>query len=342
MKKMKKTFLLMLLLVPILGWSQNYFWFESFDSVPEGWTIENNWSIEESKLSLSLMPGMPAFDMSAISPVLTLHPHSDMLLVIQYIELFYAVDETAEISVIHAAGEDILWHWDLCGGCWGGWNGSECPMDLSGYSGQNVQLRFRCFGSAVNDMISWKIFDIGMTAIFDNDLTAVEVAGPNNVPCLQPVTSIVRILNSGTLWQSDYIVRLYINDEEIGSCLVTEPLEPYCMAEITFDWTPWETGDHILTGKVSGQIDECPGNDNTQPFNLHVFDSQVLQVLIWDWDRHSYYTNPDGGNQDMDCETALENALYANGYAFTTVEMLPEYLHNYDIIVATLGIYCVG
>ena len=65
------------------------------------------------------------------------------------------------------------------------------------------------------------------------------------------------------------------------------------------------------------------------------------QVLIWDNDNNSDFLDPEGtGN--VGCEFKIQQALTANGITFTTVTTLPGDLSGYDVVFATLGIYCVG
>ena len=65
------------------------------------------------------------------------------------------------------------------------------------------------------------------------------------------------------------------------------------------------------------------------------------QVLIWDNDNNSTFLDPEGTG-DVGCEFKIQQALTANGISFTTVSALPGDLSGYDVVFATLGIYCLG
>ena len=65
------------------------------------------------------------------------------------------------------------------------------------------------------------------------------------------------------------------------------------------------------------------------------------QVLIWDNDNNNGFQDPEGTGY-VGCEFKIQQALTANGIAFTTVSALPGDLSSYDVVFVTLGIYCVG
>ena len=75
-------------------------------------------------------------------------------------------------------------------------------------------------------------------------------------------------------------------------------------------------------------------------FNL-LAEAQTPNVLIWDHDNDSHYTDPDDG-QLRGSEYGLQQALSANNVTYTTLSFLPSDLSNYDIVFVALGIYCVG
>ena len=67
---------------------------------------------------------------------------------------------------------------------------------------------------------------------------------------------------------------------------------------------------------------------------------EAEQVLIWDNDNGSHYT--DENQETVDCEVGLEQALQANNIDYTTMQSLPDDLSDYQIIFVELGLYCVG
>ena len=65
-----------------------------------------------------------------------------------------------------------------------------------------------------------------------------------------------------------------------------------------------------------------------------------VRVLIWDNDNMSTVTNPDTW-QRVCCESGLKKALTDNGIAFDSVDHLPADLSAYDILMVTLGVWCL-
>ncbi len=66
---------------------------------------------------------------------------------------------------------------------------------------------------------------------------------------------------------------------------------------------------------------------------------QAQNVLVWDNDNGSDYSDPDNG-VTRSCEYGIVQALSANNINYTTLSYLPSYLDNYDIIFVVLGVYC--
>jgi len=129
-------------------------------------------------------------------------------------------------------------------------------------------------------------------------------------------------------------------EEELGSVDITTPIDVGEEVSVDLSWTPVIAEVTYLYGKVELVGDEFPGNDTTPELTVNVYPIGVVNALIWDNDNYSYVNNPDTGT--LDCEQFLEMALDANNIAYETVSVLPTDLSAYDIVLVTLGVYCVG
>ena len=74
------------------------------------------------------------------------------------------------------------------------------------------------------------------------------------------------------------------------------------------------------------------------PFQI---ESATIPLLLWDNDFNSHVTNPETG-ETVGCEYSIQKALSSNSIFYEGVSILPEILYNYDAIIVTLGLYCVG
>lgn len=65
-------------------------------------------------------------------------------------------------------------------------------------------------------------------------------------------------------------------------------------------------------------------------------------VFLWDRDGDNTIMNPEDPWQFIGVEEHIENALIANGITPTVDYFLPDDLSSYDMIFATVGIWCSG
>ena len=86
MKKLIYMLLLVLIFkLPVIA--QTYTWSESFNT-GQGWTLEPNWSVASGKLEFYWSPQIPNFDLSAVSPLISLPENAYDLTVTQYLDVF--------------------------------------------------------------------------------------------------------------------------------------------------------------------------------------------------------------------------------------------------------------
>ncbi len=341
--KMKKlTILFLLCFAAGIIHSQAIYWEETFSPAPAGWNLDSNWSFTNSALQLSWTPTITNYDLAAVSPLIQLPFNVGDLIILQYIDNFSGVDEIMEISLLIDGNPAVLWEYQLTLGNWGNSGGTELILPLSDFAGEEVQLRFRSYGSSTWNLNYWYIYELAISALFDNDLAAVEVNGPPNAQLNQPDLWKVVVKNCGLLAQDLYTVKLFGEDGiELGCIDVAETIEPFEQQEHNFYWTPAIQGNTYLYGEVILPGDEFNGNDTSPNHDVQIFPEGERQYLVWDNDNNSYYYDPNT-NQFRDSEYGIVQALIDNGISFQTVTQLPSILRNYHVVFVCLGLYCVG
>jgi len=328
---MKHTLLLTItfMLFMCSAFSQSVVWEEIFLTTQDEWTLEGNWTYDPGRLWMNWSPETPNYDMAAISPVITLPSEAEELIVNQYLYMYETSTDIAEISIITGSGENVLWHYE-CGqeGDWGSADGTDISFSVTEYAGQDVQIKFRTWGPTTYSWWWWDVYRISVTAMFDNDMLAVEVGGPNNINEGQQGSWTVKVKNVGLNEQSDYTVKLFshLTGEEIGSVDATSSLAAGSEEEFSINWTPGEYHNTCLYGQVIMDNDALSTNNNTSSYFVRVEPDISYQVLVWDNDNGSTNT-----------ETGLTDALDVAGIQYTKVYSLPADLSSYNMIFASCG-----
>lgn len=60
------------------------------------------------------------------------------------------------------------------------------------------------------------------------------------------------------------------------------------------------------------------------------------EIFIWDQDMGKTFQDPETGST-VGCQYGIQQALAANGFAYTTATVLPPDLSLYDVIFIVLG-----
>ena len=344
---MRKTLLFLALfsLCMTQVFSQTVYWTENFDS-NQGWTFDQNWSIGNGKLQFYWSPTISNFDLSAISPVIDLDESVQHLIVNQHLNVFGASNppETAEIRLVTTSSEYLLWSHTLNSGNWGSTSGSEIEFDISDYAGQSVQFKFRTFGPSTYQWNWWDIFDIKLTAMFQNDLAVAGIDGPNILST--GLTSVFSALvsNIGTEPQSDFTVSMfcYKTGDVIGTVEITEIIEPQETMEVDFEWTPTQVLNTAFYAEVELDDDEFEGNNKSKSHFIRVKPDNIFSLLVWDNDNGiNTITCPDQGDL-VRPTVVLTRALTNAGIDYELVNALPIDLNEYNIIFVSLGAYCLS
>ena len=220
--------------------------------------------------------------------------------------------------------------------------GEDVVLSLSEFAGEDIQLQFRSYGSSTYNFDYWYIYNVMITALFDNDLAAIEVLGPPNAEINQPDMWQVIVRNIGMFEQNSFTVKLFQEGGlELGSINVSETIQPLEVIAYNFYWIPEVLEETELYGEVVFIDDEFEDNNITQDFGVSIFPEGERQYLLWDNDNDSHYTDPNTGIT-KNCEDGIEETLTANGIDYQLVTELPKVLRNYNVVFVCLGLYCVG
>lgn len=344
---MKRVLLFLVLLalsiLPVA--SQTVYWSESFNS-NNGWTLQQNWSIAGGKMEFYWSPTVTNFDLSATSPTIALHPNTQSLIVNQHLDVYGSSNppEVAQIYLATAVSQVLLWSHTLNTGNWGNPTGSELQFDISQYAGQNVSLKFRTYGLTTFNWDWWHIFDVKLTAIFQNDLAAIGITGPNSLNPSQQGTYSVQVKNTGNQPQQGFTVSLYSKrfEELLGTINVAQPILPQQIATYNFTWTPAFVHNTVLYAEVILTGDEFNGNNTSGSLFVRIKPTINPSILVWDNDNGiSTVVCPDQGDL-IQPTTALTRTLDKAGLTYQLVSVLPQNLSGYDIVFASLGCYCLS
>ena len=333
--------LLMLFRLPTYG--QTIYWLEDFNS-SQGWYLQDNWSITSGMLQFSWTPSINNFDLSATSPYIELDENVGELIITQYLNIFSnSPDEFAEIYIITESSEILLWEYPLSGGNWGNPSGTEIIFPVSDYAGQTVKFKFRTYGGTTFNWNNWNIFNLSLTAYFDYDLAVSNFTGPTVVNVLDPNTWTVEVSNNGTTAISAYDVEILCHKtlDTIATIQGTEPINPQESMNFDIEWTSNAAFNTAFYGIVSSENDQFEGNNSSGSHFIRIDPGIPCNILLWDNDNgiQTVY-DPEKGDLIKPAK-GLERVLLDAGYDFEYTTYLPDDLDSYDIVLSTMGCFCV-
>ncbi len=325
--------------------SQTIYWSENFGT-NTGWELDQNWSFSGGKLQFYWTPTVTNFDLSAVSPPIELHENTKDLIVNQHLNAFGSSNppEAAEIILVTSDEEIVLWDFYLNFGNWGAPTGSEIFFDLTQFAGQTVQFKFRTYGPSTYQWNWWHVFDLQLTAMFQNDLAAINISGPSSINPEESGVWTVHVKNHGELPQSDFSVSLYCHkfNDQIGYVDVYETIEPGATLALDFQWTPFEPYNTAFYGLVEIVSDEFIANNTSKSHFLRIHPNVEFSVLLWDNDNGIQTIHDPEMGDVITSATALKRALDNSGIDYHLVNSLPALIDGYDIIFATMGCYCLS
>lgn len=344
MKNLTTIFLLVLLFrLPLAA--QTPCWVEEFNS-SQGWTLDENWTIADGKLRFYWSPTITNFDLTATSPVVSLIENTQELIVNQFLDTFGSSypSEVAEISIVVSGEPQILWSYEISAGNWGMTNGTDLILDISNYSGQNVQFQFRTYGPSTYNWDWWDVFSLTVTSMLENDLTVAQIDGPANLNPNETGTWNVSVKNIGSMVQTGFMLNLVsLNYYDIIAAMnINEVINPQETKVYSFDWTPEYAYNTVLRAEVQLEGDEFSENNMSKGHFVRIKPNIEFSVLVWDYDNSiETVTDPEIGDI-IQPSTGLERVLQAAGIEYDFVNYLPNNLNDYDIVFSTMGCYCVS
>lgn len=341
----KTLYLFSLVLVLNLPLSaQTPIWQEDFTS-PEGWTLQSNWSIE-AMLKFDYSPIIFNFDLSAFSPVIYVDEHSEYLTIKQYLAVWQSMvtTEKAEISILTDEDEVVLWSYELADGFWGHPNGEDIVFPFDEFAGKNIRFRFRSFGPTTGAWLNWIVFNMEISATFENDLCVKSITGPNFRDINEAGAWSVEVINYGQQAQSNYVIELFDmkTDDIVASLTASNVLDPGESSTHALAWTPNEAYNTVLYARVIPIEDDYPANNSSGNHFLRIHPDIEYDLLVWDNDNGiPTILNPGTGN-NQEPDEVITDLLDFAGFEYTKLWILPPSLNEFEIILATLGCYCVS
>jgi hypothetical protein len=343
----KLTFLILLaLLLRLPGLAQTVIWDETFADPPTDWTIDGNWAFDSGNLMFYYYPVVENYDFSAVSPEIQIPDYPCELSLSQFIDPYLngVTNETCEIWVISGNEEVLIFNYEIINGTWGELGGTPLNQSLDQFSGQTVQFRFRTWGASTNSLWDWTIYNVSISTTFNNELCALDVTGPSNILPGMNGTWQVSFKNDGQLPQSDFIVRLYSlkRGDQVGAITYQGTINPSESGIVDFQWTPQDVENTCLYGLIEAPNDEFPGNNRTKSFFVRIEPPINYNVLVWDHDNgiETIYNAETGVKEQAN--TSIQKALSEAGIPYDLVQDLPSDLSWYDLIICTMGSYCLS
>ena len=343
LRKIYLSLLLLLLGISIFG--QTPYWNEDFLE-PQEWTLEGNWIMNTGHMRFDWYPIVVNFDMSAVSPVISLEDREYGLSINQFLEpwQYSATTEKAEISIISDTNEFILWSYDLSNGIWGTPAGMEMSFDITPYANTDIQIRFRSYGPTTDAWYWWDVFDISIITFMDNDMAVSGISGPVNLELNESGNWEVEVKNVGIDYRKDFTIKLfdYKTGNLIDSIQENDSLGFGETRTYTFEWYTDSAYNTALYAVLENEGDEFEANNISSGSFLRVKPERDINILVWENDNGiPTIVDPEIGDEVRPSD-GLKRALRSAGFEYDSVYSLPDTLQDQDVIFAVLGCYCVS
>jgi hypothetical protein len=344
MKKLIYT-LIAFLVLQSAAISQTAIISEDFSS-PVSWVMEGNWVQEDGYLMLYYYPIVPNYDFSTYTEAFDVPAGGGEVVISTFLDVYIAntTDESCSISAISGDNETELWHRDLTEGPYGDFQGTDLSISLDEFSGQNIQLRFRSHGASTSALWGWFIFNINLTTWFDHELCAMQINGPSHLGVSQEGIWEVKVKNQGLSEETGFVVNLYSfkTSEKLATTTYNGMLGSGETTTLNVSYTPDKVHNTMLYATVVAPIDEFTHNNNSKGSFLRVKPETQYTVLFWDNDNGiESVISPETGNMQQP-HVGLLKALQMSGIALDYVFDLPEDITTYDLVVTTMGNYCLS
>lgn len=342
----QKFILLALLFYGFVMQSQTIYWEENFDTPPPDWTLDENWVFQEETLMFRWYPPTTNYDISAVSPEISLPSEATILSIYQYLGVnsVLVTNEEAEISIISNGEETTVWQHLCSDGNWGAQGGQELSFLVSDYAGENIQIKFRSYGSSTDVWNFWFVYEMNLKALFSNDLEVVSISGDNNIGLDEVGNWNVYVKNVGNTSQNNFSVNILCNKtgELLSSVDYSDVLESGNTADIALNWSPGEPYNTTIVGQIDSDVDEFEGNNSSAPHFLRIKPNEQFDVLVLDLDNDiATIENPETNELEQPNES-IERALTTAGIEFDYDNRVPADISAYEMVILTLGSFCLG
>mgnify|MGYP002344180261 CR=1 FL=1 len=345
MTKKLTILLLLTILLRLQGWSQTVVWDEPFTRVPDGWEFSGNWDVTDGALSMFYYPIVTNYDFEALSPEIEIPVNGADLTLMVFVDTYntYVTNEVCEISVVGDGFDDVLWSHQLSNGLFGSYLGAPVTLILDSYSNETVRLKLHSYGATTQAIWGWYIYSINMTSLFDHDLRVVEIAGPGHLDPNQTGTWTVEIENLGAQPESGFELKLFSTKamDELATAYYNQTLLPGQTGSVQLQWFTSEVHNTTIDARIISNSDQWAQNNRSKPAFLRIEPEVNYAVLLWDNDNGiPNIQNPETG-QEEDASTGIQSALNLAGIDYTLVNDLPADLSFWDIVIVTMGCYCL-
>jgi hypothetical protein len=280
--------------------AENVVYYEPFNYVagtmPPGWTVqllgEANWSIQNINSSGGRSPEMrlttvPNFNGASrlVSSSINVTGQSELKLNLRQAYRHYSNSVDLAIKISFDSGQS----WESI---WSVTTSQNLFKDLYEFyiivpeNADSMHIGFEFTGST-GHIWGWYLDDIIMQTVAENDLRAAEISGNPLPEAGVETTYTVHVKNAGKLQQSDYQVKLMLNDGTELASVAGQPINFAETIQFELNWTPNadHVGENFLYGYVQLQNDEVLSNNTTGVLETNVQPAGNIQVSIGDGNR---------------------------------------------------------
>lgn len=319
---------------------------EDFSDPLTDWDLEGNWTQEDGYLMLYYYPIVENYDFSSFTPEFTVPENGGDVVISLFIDVYLSnvTDEKCEISVVNGDQEDVLWTHDLADGPWGDFAGADLSLSLDDYQGELVKLRMRSYGASTSALWGWFVFNVNLTTWFDHELCVTEISGPTNLDVMESGSWLVNVMNVGLNDENEFSVNLYSEKDAgiLATGMFSGALSPGETGMVQIDWAAESSQNTVVYAKVVSPTDQFESNNRSNGRFLRIEPDFDYHILLWDNDNGiASVENPETGMM-QEPHQGLQKAFQVTGISVDLVSALPENLEEYNIVITTMGNYCLS
>ncbi len=343
----KLIYLLSLFLMfQFLSFAQTIVISEDFEGDLSGWQFEGNWYQEPGYIFLYYHPVTLDYDFWVISPEFDIPTTGGDLIMNHFIDVYTmnVTNERCEIFVIIDDEENLVWEHELTDGAWGDIFGTDMLVPLDEFLGETVRLKFRSHGAKSNALWGWFIFNLNLTTFFNHDLAALEITGPGHLQPNQTGEWMLNVKNLGLVAATGFDVKLYSykDNTPIADASFSGLINPGETGQAAISWSSEVVHNTVIYAVVEDDDDQFVKNNKSKNHFLRIAPEQNFSVLLWDNDNGiATVVNPETGVMQHP-NFGIEKALQTAGIQYTYSTNLPASIGQYDVILTTLGCYCLS